>query len=78
MSLKCPCEVDATHEEREVDGVKVTLDIDIKGKGLIRIRAEGQEPPEPILKAKPDIKSQHLRWQDIQSFANIARFAEES
>ena len=46
MSLKCPCEVDAIHEEHEVDGVKVTLDIDIKDKGLIQIRAEEQKPPE--------------------------------
>ena len=41
---KCPCETEALHETREVDGVKVTLDIDIKGEGLIRIRAVGQEP----------------------------------
>ena len=52
MSLKCPCEVDAIHEEHEVDGVKVTLDIDIKNKGLIQIKAVGQEPPMPFFDSK--------------------------
>lgn len=50
--LKCPCEAEAIHEIHEVDGVKVTLDIDLKGEGLIRIRAVGQEPPEPIFVSK--------------------------
>ena len=50
--MMCPCKAEAIHEVREVDGVKVMLDIDIGGEGLIQIRAVGKEPPESLFVSK--------------------------
>ena len=53
--MKCPCEVEAIHEVREVDGTKVMLDIDIGGEGLMQIKAVGQTPPEPYFDSKVEL-----------------------
>ena len=45
--MKCICESEAIHESREIGEINVMLDIDIKGEGLIRIRAVEKEKPIP-------------------------------
>ena len=45
--MKCICESEAIHESREIGGVNVKFDIDLKGEMIIRILATEQEPPEP-------------------------------
>ena len=44
---QCPCESEAIHESYEFGEINVVLDIDIKGEGLIRIRAVEKEKPIP-------------------------------
>ena len=50
--MKCICESEAIHESREIGGVNVKFDIDLKGEKIIRILATEQEPPEPFFDSK--------------------------
>lgn len=52
QKFKCPCESEAIHTSYEFGEVNVMLDIDVKGEGLIQIRAVEKEKPIPYASNK--------------------------